>query len=102
MVLGARSCGKQIKKETALAVSFCTWCEWGLVEDPLATLAHFEPHRFGAGFVPDPVQIAVEAGTIAAKQHHGESQNAHQQYINATKNNLSQGKGMKHDVTPYW
>jgi hypothetical protein len=88
-----------IKKESRSSL-FCL--KSNLVEDPLTTLAHLEPYRLGTGFAPDTMQVAVEAGTIAAKQHNGEGQNTHQQRIDATKNYLSQRKGMKHDSTPYW
>ena len=74
----------------------------GSVEDPLTPFAHLEPHRLGAGLAPDPVQVAVEAGAIAAKQHHWEGEQTHHQYEDAAKDYLSQGEGMKHDVTPHW
>ena len=74
----------------------------GSVEDPLTPFAHLEPHRLGAGLAPDPVQVAVEAGAIAAKQHHWEGEQTHHQYEDAAKDYLSQREGMKHDLTPHW
>lgn len=74
----------------------------GSVEDPLTSFAHLQPHRLGAGLVPDAVQIAVETRAVAAKQHHREGEHAHQQHEDATKDYLSQREGMKHDTAPHW
>lgn len=84
------------KKERQPGPSLFKWCEWEQREDPLATLAHFEPYRFGAGVVPDPVQIAAKASTITAKQHHGKHQYVSLRKIKTPRNNLCQRKRMKH------